>query len=78
MFTPFWGKHDDSEVSINEEEFENHGFSDFYFFPHLLALMNPSLIQRIFIYRLIIKSSLYSEIMYLLFMEYLHLPVEAI
>ena len=29
MFTPFWGKHVDSEACSIEEEFENHGFSDF-------------------------------------------------
>ena len=28
-FTPFWGKHVDSEACSIEEEFENHGFSDF-------------------------------------------------
>ena len=40
MFTPFWGKHVDSEACSIEEEFENHGFSDF-----LLSLMaNPLLI----------------------------------
>ena len=38
MFTPFWGKHVDSEVCSIEEEFENHGFSDF-----LLYFLNDEL-----------------------------------
>jgi hypothetical protein len=29
MFTPFWGKHVDSEACSIKEEFEKHGFSDF-------------------------------------------------
>ena len=35
MFPPFWSEHVDSEACSIEEEFENHGFSDFFYFKFL-------------------------------------------
>ena len=64
MLAQFLGKHDDSKACSIEEEIENHGFSDF--FALLIARIEEPfaylLLNRLFIYRSVIKSPLYFEI----------------